>query len=597
MNYAIRLRPRRGRYLPADLLQRIAAGDAKLEGLRPEDYSLVGKKVNEATSQAWTELSHVWEDFRPSLEKPAAPTDDAVTMKKGRRPSGRCWATVSWRRRSRSRSTARSTRSPTSATTCRSTSSASARILTNEWRRERRSVPSPHGMMQEFLNRSDAHLWGFVSNGLKLRVLRDNVRLTRQAFVEFDLQAIFDGKAYADFTLLWRLCHESRVNAERPEQCWLETWSKAADELGRRALDHLRAGVEKAIEALGRGFLHPRNAELIRWLRNRARTLEEYYTRCSASFTACCSCSSPRIAACCSTRRLRTRAAKATASSTRWPGCDGSPSRPAARPTPTCTIPWNWCCVRWGRDGVFELGLSELGGLFDPAGTPNLNGCVLGNGDLLEAVRALSVISEGPSQRAVDYRNLGSEELGSVYESLLSAGAVHPGAALVCAEVGSRERAEAGRCLLHADEPYHLPARFGPRSGAERGGGEAGRRGGPSEPEGMRSGRRLGPLPDRRGPSDRPQARRRPHAGGGAGLRRGEAGVAGRDRQVCLRRGREPDGGGVVPGRFVDGGEGAGQAAVISEAPHPVRQQPARHDTGPAGEGRSRRGVRGDRRR
>jgi hypothetical protein len=41
--------------------------------------------------------------------------------------------------------------------------------------------------MQEFLNRHEGHLWGFVSNGLKFRILRDNKSLTRQAYVEFDL--------------------------------------------------------------------------------------------------------------------------------------------------------------------------------------------------------------------------------------------------------------------------------------------------------------------------------------------------------------------------------------------------------------------------
>src|SRR5262249_37680526 len=119
--------------------------------------------------------------------------------------------------------------------------------------------PSPHGLVQEFLNRSARHLWGFVSNGLKLRILRDNARLSRQAFAEFDLQAMFDGKVYSDFALLWRLCHESRVHAERPEACWLERWSKDAQERGVQALDKLRGGVERAIEALGRGFLHPAN--------------------------------------------------------------------------------------------------------------------------------------------------------------------------------------------------------------------------------------------------------------------------------------------------------------------------------------------------
>jgi hypothetical protein len=42
-----------------------------------------------------------------------------------------------------------------------------------------------------------------VSNGLRLRVLRDNARLTRQAYVEFDLQAMMDDEVCADFALLW----------------------------------------------------------------------------------------------------------------------------------------------------------------------------------------------------------------------------------------------------------------------------------------------------------------------------------------------------------------------------------------------------------
>ena len=49
---------------------------------------------------------------------------------------------------------------------------------------------SPHSLMQEFLNRSDDHLWGFLSNGLRLRVLRDNASLTRAAYLEFDLELI-----------------------------------------------------------------------------------------------------------------------------------------------------------------------------------------------------------------------------------------------------------------------------------------------------------------------------------------------------------------------------------------------------------------------
>lgn len=73
---------------------------------------------------------------------------------------------------------------------------------------------SPHSLVQELLNRSGQHLWAFVSNGLRLRILRDNVSLVRQAYVEFDLEAMMNGEVYADFVLLWLLCHQSRVEAE-----------------------------------------------------------------------------------------------------------------------------------------------------------------------------------------------------------------------------------------------------------------------------------------------------------------------------------------------------------------------------------------------
>ena len=87
------------------------------------------------------------------------------------------------------------------------------------------SRSSPHSLVQELLNQSSEHLWGIVSNGLRLRVLRDNARLTRQAYVEFDLQAMMDGEVYADFALLWLVCHQSRFEMEREtlhatSLCW-----------------------------------------------------------------------------------------------------------------------------------------------------------------------------------------------------------------------------------------------------------------------------------------------------------------------------------------------------------------------------------------
>jgi hypothetical protein len=74
---------------------------------------------------------------------------------------------------------------------------------------------SPHGLVQDLLNRRRESLWGFVSNGLTLRLLRDNRSLIRQAYVEFDLAAMMDGQAFSDFVLFWFLDH---YNSHRPHR-------------------------------------------------------------------------------------------------------------------------------------------------------------------------------------------------------------------------------------------------------------------------------------------------------------------------------------------------------------------------------------------
>ena len=75
-------------------------------------------------------------------------------------------------------------------------------------------------------------------------------------------------------------------------------------------------------------------------------------------------------------------------------------------------------------EGAPGIGLPPLGGfLFGSDACPHLDDAALANTDLLDAIRKLATIEERGVLRAVDYRNLGSEELGSIYESLLE---LHP---------------------------------------------------------------------------------------------------------------------------------------------------------------------------
>ena len=55
-----------------------------------------------------------------------------------------------------------------------------------------RGTMSPHALVQDYLNRSD-DLWGIVTNGATLRLLRDSVYFSRPSYIEFDLQTMLDG--------------------------------------------------------------------------------------------------------------------------------------------------------------------------------------------------------------------------------------------------------------------------------------------------------------------------------------------------------------------------------------------------------------------
>lgn len=422
-----------GALLPPDLLQRIAEGDGDLKGLRPDDYHLVGEKLNEAINRAWSRVQGAWAVYSTATRKIA---DDEPTTSLTREK----WLLPLFAALDYGRLT------PTPAIEIDSKRYA----ISHRWQRtpihlvgrgvdlDRRSPgvagaarSSPHSQVQELLNRSDEHLWALVSNGRRLRLLRDNLSLTRQAYVEFDLEALMEGQVYPDFALLWLLCHQSRVEGETPEECWLERWARAAQEQGTRALDRLRDGVAEAISALGRGFLlHPANAELRDKLHAGTLDKQDYYRqllrqvfRLIFLFVAEDRTDSvgrallfdpqgaeeamERYRRYYSTARLRQLAERRRGS--------------------THPDLWRVLALVMGkldRDGSPELALPALGSfLWSPQATPDLEGCDIANRDLLDAVRALAFTEHDRVLRAVDYRNLGPEELGSVYESLLE---LHP---------------------------------------------------------------------------------------------------------------------------------------------------------------------------
>jgi hypothetical protein len=140
-------------------------------------------------------------------------------------------------------------------------------IVSSEQELDRRGNEprSPHALLQDFLNRSDA-LWGIVTNGKRLRLLRNTVRFSKPSFVEFDLEAIFAGNLYSEFVLFYRLVHATRLprDAGDAHDCWLERYYQQGIEQGGRVRERLRDGVKDALEILGTGFICRRDSEALR---------------------------------------------------------------------------------------------------------------------------------------------------------------------------------------------------------------------------------------------------------------------------------------------------------------------------------------------
>ena len=270
-----------GGLLSADLLSRLTRQPDLLPGTRPDDYHLApGRRLREVINRSWTELQGAWAVFQTELARlPGGERATSITRERWLLP---LFAELGFGRLRRATAIRIDGRDyPIS----HMWGALPIHLLGADTELDRRTkgvagaaAAAPHSLVQELLNRSDDYLWAVLSNGRRLRLLRDNTSLTRMAYIEFDLEAMFDGQVFTDFAILWMACHQSRFEAEQPELCWLEQWVTQAQQQGIRALDTLRAGFEQAITALGGGFLaHPGNIALRERLRDGQLTAEDYH--------------------------------------------------------------------------------------------------------------------------------------------------------------------------------------------------------------------------------------------------------------------------------------------------------------------------------
>lgn len=115
---------------------------------------------------------------------------------------------------------------------------------------------SPHALMQEYLNKTE-HLYGLVTNGRSIRLIRDSYRLARLSFIEFDLEHIYEEELYFEFALLYRLLHSTRMpgRLEQAEKAPIEIYHQDSLDAGARIRDQLRHKVKEAMELLAKGLI------------------------------------------------------------------------------------------------------------------------------------------------------------------------------------------------------------------------------------------------------------------------------------------------------------------------------------------------------
>lgn len=281
---------------------------------------------------------------------------------------------------------------------------------------------SAFGLAQEFLNSTDQALWGLCSDGLSMRLVRDNASLTRPAWVEIDLVRMFSEDLYPDFAAVWLLLHATRFGRpnQLPEECPLEAWRAAGRKEGTRARDRLREGFEDALICLGQGFLgHSGNHLLRKSLHEGSLNKVDFFGQLLRLVYRLIFLLTveergllhpkktpnevkERYAVGYSLQRLRDRS-----------------SRRAAHDRHTDV----WEGVKIVFDalarGEERLGLPALAGIFAQGQCPDLDRAKLDNRAFLRAMFSLCWLQEPSGLARVNWRDMGPDELGYVYEGLL----------------------------------------------------------------------------------------------------------------------------------------------------------------------------------
>ncbi len=282
--------------------------------------------------------------------------------------------------------------------------------------------------LQDYLNDREEALWGLAANGTRLRLMRDNASLTRPAYIEADLAQIFETDDLASFAILWLLIHRSRFGqtGTPATDCALEDWREAGAREGEAARDKLAGQVEEALRVLGTGFLSG-NEQLRARIESGELKLTEFFNELlklvyRVIFLMVAEDRNllhPPIPKDDPQARSKEAARDLYARGYSLAGLRQLALRRHARDRHHDRFEGLKIIFTALTHGEKRLALPALGGLFAEGQMSDLRAARLPNGAFLEAIFQLGWLRQDGALVPVNWRAMQTEELGSVYESLL----------------------------------------------------------------------------------------------------------------------------------------------------------------------------------
>jgi hypothetical protein len=418
-----------GAILSPDILDRIE----DLPGQKPADFDLDSSiKVKDEIVRAWADAQDYWRIFQRKLEtlKSDSPATSETRQQwvvpllallgyqieyqaRGTEVNGKLY-TISHRATNRAQAPVQIVGYREPAGLDRKPANAAVRM-------------SAHAVVQEFINLNE-QLYGVVTNGRVLRLLRNSSRLIKLSYLEFDLDRIFTDGLFSDFAILYRLLHATRLplTNESAAESWIERYHQDSLESGARIREGLSRAVESAIRDFANGFLkHSANTALREAVAGNSLAAADYYKnllRLIYRLLFLMVIEERDLVFTLSVEKARRDIYRNYYSVHRLRLLSEHRHLADHRRHDL------WLSLLstfrlFEADGPGDkLGVAPLAGdLFGDQAIPHLAGCSLGNDVLLGCLRVLNVYEHPENHQLirVNYAALNVEEFGSVYEGLL----------------------------------------------------------------------------------------------------------------------------------------------------------------------------------